>query len=67
MAITKEDVELFKTFPRGLPDLYFFRHGKGYLGGQRFGKDLLYQHWKRACRNLGIENVDLYMGVSERN
>ncbi|MBW2029439.1 MAG: site-specific integrase [Deltaproteobacteria bacterium] len=63
LAITREDVELFKTFPRGLPDLYFFRHEKGPLAGKRFGKDLLYHYWKRACRNLGIEGVDLYGGT----
>lgn len=63
LAITKEDVELLRTFPRGLPDLYFFRHEKGPLAGKRFGKDLLYQNWRRACRNLGIENVDLYGGT----
>jgi len=31
-----------------------------YLG--RFGKDHLYNTWKAACRNFGIENVDLYGG-----
>jgi integrase len=63
VALTREDVELFKSFPRGLPHLYFFRHEKGVLAGKRFGKDLWYSHWKRACRNLGIENVDLYGGT----
>ena len=59
LAITKDDIELIRSFPRGLPELYFFRH----KNGQRFGKDLLYANWKRACSNLGIENVDLYGGT----
>jgi integrase len=63
VALTKEDVELIRSFPRGLPDLYFFRHEKGSLSGKRFGKDLWYSYWKKACRNLGIEGVDLYGGT----
>lgn len=63
LALTKDDIELIKSFPRGFPDLHFFRHQKGYLSGQRFGKDLFYQYWKRACKELGIEGVDLYGGT----
>ena len=60
-----EDVEILKSFPRGLPDLYFFRHTsrRGVKGGQRFGKDLIYTWWKKACKNLDIEGVDLYGGT----
>ena len=29
----------------------------------RFGKDYLYEWWKAACRNLGVEGVDLYGGT----
>ena len=27
------------------------------------GKQRLYRDWKEACRNLGIEGVDLYRGT----
>lgn len=66
-----EDTAFIRTLPQGLPDMPFFRHGrrKGvaseykskYSG--RFGKDYLYSWWKQACRNLGIEGVDLYGGT----
>jgi integrase len=40
VPIIDEDIEILKDMPRGLPDLYFFRHVKGISGvegGQRFG------------------------------
>jgi integrase len=57
--LLKEDVELIKTLPRGMPHLYFFRHPNG----ERFGEKYFYKWWKRACRKLDIENVDLYGGT----
>jgi hypothetical protein len=54
---------IIRSFPRGLPHLYFFRHEKGPPAGKRFGKDLWYSNWKKLCRNLGIEGVDLYGGT----
>jgi integrase len=64
--LLNEDVELLRSFPRGLPELYFFRHVKGISGvkaGDRFGDKYLYKWWKKACTNLGIEGVDLYGGT----
>ena len=61
-----EDYSILKNIPRGLPELYFFRHPKGISGcnpGQKFGDKYLYKWWKRACRELGIENIDLYGGT----
>ncbi|MBW1818237.1 MAG: site-specific integrase [Deltaproteobacteria bacterium] len=61
-----EDLRLIKSFPRGFPSLYFFRHPKGLSGaqaGHRFGNKYLYKWWKRACSNLGIEGVPLYPGT----
>jgi integrase len=61
-----EDYRLLKDMPRGLPDLYFFRHPKGIKGcqaGQRFGNKYFYKWWKRACKELGIEGLDLYGGT----
>lgn len=63
IKILEEDIEIFKSFPRGLPDLYFFRHENGPHKGKRYGKDRFYSNWKRACKNLNIEGVDLYGGT----
>jgi hypothetical protein len=55
-----------QSFPKGLPDLYFFRHPPGIQGcveGEQFGQRYLYKWWKKACNNLGIEGVDLYGGT----
>ncbi len=61
-----DDIELLKSIPRGLPDLYFFRHGSGRSGvkpGQKFGDRYLYKYWKKACKLVGVEGVDLYGGT----
>lgn len=66
VPLIDEDIEIVKALPRGLPDLYFFRHTRGNGAarpGQRFGKDLLYKKWMEACRELGIEDVPLYPGT----
>ena len=65
VPLLDEDVELIKSLPRGLPHLYFFRHEhrRGASPGERFGKDYLYKWWKKACNNLGIQDVDLYGGT----
>ena len=46
--------------------IYFFRHVSGVSGvtaGQRFGEKYLYKWWKKACKNLGVDSVDLYGGT----
>ncbi|BBO89920.1 tyrosine-type recombinase/integrase [Desulfosarcina ovata] len=61
-----EDMDILKAMPRGLPEIQFFRHAKGISGvraGQKFGDKYLYKWWKKACRNLGIEGLDLYGGT----
>ena len=66
VPLIEEDVELLRSLPRGLPDLFFFRHVSGVSGakaGQRFGEKYFYKWWKRACDNLGVEGVDLYGGT----
>jgi hypothetical protein len=61
-----EDIELYKSFPIGMPDLYFFRHD-GATGtakpGARFGKNFLYKYWIKACKALRIAGVDMYGGT----
>jgi integrase len=64
--LLSEDVELLRSLPRGLPDLYFLRHGKGVSGvkaGEQFGEKYLYKWWVKACDNLKIKGVDLYGGT----
>ncbi|MBW2105503.1 MAG: hypothetical protein JRI26_05630 [Deltaproteobacteria bacterium] len=66
VPMLQEDIEMVRSFPRSLPHLYFFRHVPGISGvkaGERFGDKYLYKWWKRACKNLGIEGVDLYGGT----
>jgi integrase len=66
VPITPEDLEILNQIPRGLPELPFFRHLKGYKGckpGQMFGKKHFYNWWTRARKNLGIKEVDLYGGT----
>jgi integrase len=66
VPLLEEDVEILRSIPRGLPDLYFFRHVSGVSGvkaGQKFGEKYLYKWWKKACDNLEIYDVDLYGGT----
>jgi integrase len=65
VPMTDEDIELYHSLPRGMPDMWFFRHGKlkGRQAGEIFGKDYFYHWWRRACNNLGIKGVDLYGGT----
>jgi integrase len=61
-----EDIALYRSLPRGFPELYFFRHIKGNGAaqpGEQFSRELWYRWWKRACKNLGVEGVDLYGGT----
>jgi len=65
VPITREDVEAFRGFGAGRTDIPFFRHAavKGTPEGHPFSKNVFYDWWRRACRNLGIEGVDLYGGT----
>jgi len=61
-----EDIEMIRAIPRGLPEVYFFRHGamnKGIAPGSQFGPKYFRIWWNQACANLGIEGVDLYGGT----
>ena len=66
IPLMPNDVDLIKEFPRGLPHVYFFRHNRtksGVREGTKFGDKYLYKAWKKACSELGIEDVDLYGGT----
>ena len=66
VPLLEEDIELLRNIPQGFPDQPFFRHPKGLRGcseGSRYGNRYFYKWWKKACRNLGVEGVDLYGGT----
>ena len=65
ITLLPEDVQVIKSFPPSLPNVRFFRHEKrsGVQYGEPYGQKHLYKWWKRACKNLGIEGVDLYGGT----
>lgn len=44
--------------PKGLPDMYFFRHVQaksGVKAGTRFGQKQFRKWWNQACKNLGLK------------
>ena len=64
--LDEEDIELIRSMPRGMPDMYFFRHIKGQSGakaGDQFGPKYFKKWWDKACKNLGVEGVGLYGGT----
>jgi hypothetical protein len=64
--LIQEDIEMLGRSPIGMPDMHFFRHStnvKGVKAGTPFGKTILYKWWKKACDNLGVNDVDLYGGI----
>jgi hypothetical protein len=54
--------EMRRKFP-AVPNMRFFRHVGGYNNRVKentpFGEGYPYEWSKKACRNLGIEGVDL--------
>jgi len=61
IPIIDEDLELIKSMPRDLPDLYFFRHPAGIKGvkaGSKFGPRYLYKWVRRA---MEAENLKGYV------
>ncbi|MCP3929588.1 MAG: hypothetical protein GY705_10850, partial [Bacteroidetes bacterium] len=66
VPMLQEDIDIIKRLPFGMPHLAFFRHSSGFSGvkaGQKFAPKYFYKIWKKACRNLGVEGVDLYGGT----
>lgn len=60
LFLTNDDAKLLKTFPKALPHLFFFRDNKT---GRQLGYRHFYNWWRRACKNLKIDGVDLYGGT----
>jgi integrase len=66
VPMLEEDIELYESLPTSLPDLPFFRRHRGKWVKnpcQHISSRAFYRWWKKACSNLGIENVDLYGGT----
>lgn len=66
--LADEDTQMIESLwePKGLPNMFFFRHLKaksGVKAGTQFGPKYFKIWWDKACKNLGIENVDLYGGT----
>ncbi len=55
--------KLKKVFP-ATGGVLFFRHPENSrFPNMPLGKDQLYRHWKKACKEFGIEDLDLYGGT----
>ncbi|MGA8179398.1 MAG: hypothetical protein WB792_05020 [Desulfobacterales bacterium] len=59
-------IKVLKSEYPGHPNMSFFRHVSGVKvvkSDQAFGNKLFYKYWIKACKQLGIEGVDLYAGT----
>jgi integrase len=66
IRLLQEDVDLLNSLPTGMPGMPLFRHDRPVQRvkvGQRFGEAAFSRAWKRACKVVGIEGVDLYGGT----
>ena len=67
VPLLDEDIELLGLFPKGMPELKFFRHSRsrkgGVVAGRPFGNNLVRRWWQKACQELGIDGVGLYGGT----
>jgi hypothetical protein len=65
ILLEEEDIAMLRTFPRALPDVFFFRHPErsGIKGGTPFRTKLLHRWWKKASADLGVTDVPLYPGT----
>jgi hypothetical protein len=66
VRLVPQDIALLDELPRGFASMPLFRHDVpdyGVRAGERFGQAAFYRAWKRACKRLGIEGVDLYGGT----
>jgi integrase len=66
VPLVDEDVAILKTFPLSMKAMPFFRHTiakQGVTLNKKYGANHFYDWWKKACRNLGVEGVDLYGGT----
>lgn len=69
VRLAPEHVEIFRDLKQkypALPNMKFFRHISGVANlpnGAPFGQNFFYRTWVTACKELGIEGLDLYGGT----
>lgn len=66
VPLLEEDIEFIRALNSGFPESPFFIHPIGIKGcppGSQYGYRYFYKWWKRACNNIGVENIDLYGGT----
>jgi integrase len=66
VRLTEKDISLLNELPRGMPGMPLFRYDVpcgNIKAGTGFGQAAFYRAWKRSCKNLGVEGVDLYGGT----
>lgn len=66
IPLIQEDIDILKDFTFSFPATPFFRHIggiQGVLENRPFGVKYFYKWWIKACKNLGVEGVDLYGGT----
>jgi integrase len=69
VPMIQEDIDLIRSLIDPAIDtrlLPYFRHPRGIKGAVEnhpFSKNLFYDWWKRAAKNVGITDVDLYGGT----
>jgi len=66
IRLLQEDVNLLNSLPTGVPGMPLFRHDRPVQRvkvGARFGQAAFSRAWKRACKHLGVTDVDLYGGT----
>jgi len=66
LPLLPEDVEMLLSLPKSFPEMYIFRHLKGFGSAkphEGFGKGYLNSVWKNACKEIGIKGVSIYPGT----
>ena len=69
VRLAPDHVEMFREIKQkypALPNVKFFRHISGVANvanGTPFGQNFFYRTWIAACKELGIEGLDLYGGT----
>lgn len=60
-----EEIERCKKLYPATDQVLFFRHTptNSRQPNEPFGKDYLYRAWNKACKELGIDDLDLYGGT----
>ncbi len=66
IPLVEYHVELLGLLKKSFPAMPIFRHEKGNGAAKpssQFGRDYLYNQWRKACDDVGIHGVSLYPGT----